>query len=266
MQERPSVRDVGSAQSLLVGTHLAVRDSEGRELGDPGKGGDDVHDANSAGLRVRTSAARGTNLEDDSDDVGSGVGDVHGTLHDVVVTIALLVLMALDLQGLVDRRRGPCRHELFPGRGDRLRACEDLEGILAEVAVGPGSGTHGGDLAEVGHQCCEVTSAQRTVVHGVAAGVCRERQVRGNPANGRDEACDAGSAAHRRVVWAFKSIVINGLVKEDDSLAQVCSSLHCVNYTFRADPYLPDTLASKGCKDFRTTNKIQKPKLQDPYI
>ena len=99
VQERPRVRDVGSAQTLLVGTHLAVRDSEGRELGDPGKGGDDVHDANSAGLRVRvrTSAARGTNLEDDSDDVGSGVGDVHGTLHDVVVTIALLVLMALDL-------------------------------------------------------------------------------------------------------------------------------------------------------------------------
>eukprot|EP00439_Symbiodinium_sp_Y106_P081196 s179_g20.t1 len=93
VQERPRVRDVGSAQTLLVGTHLAVRDSEGRELGDPGKGGDDVHDANSAGLRVRvrTSAARGTNLEDDSDDVGSGVGDVHGTLHDVVVTIALLV-------------------------------------------------------------------------------------------------------------------------------------------------------------------------------
>ena len=137
--------------------------------------------------------------------------------------------MALDLQGLVNRRRGSRRDELLPGRGDRLRAREDLEGILAEVAVRPGGGAHRGDLAEVGHECSEVTSTQRTVVDGVAAGVCRKGQVRGDPADGRDEACDAGSAANRRVVWALKSIVVNGLVKEDDSLAQVCSGLHCVN-------------------------------------
>mmetsp|Transcript_22738 Transcript_22738/g.46776 ORF Transcript_22738/g.46776 Transcript_22738/m.46776 type:complete len:241 (+) Transcript_22738:436-1158(+) len=144
--------------------------------------------------------------------------------------------MALDLQGLVDRRRGPCRHELFPGRGDRLRACEDLEGILAEVAVRPGSGTHGGDLAEVGHQGGEVTCAKRSVVHGLATGVRREGQVGGNPGDGGDEAGHTGSAAHGRVVGALQAVVVNGLVKEDDSLAQVCSSLHCVNYTFRADP------------------------------
>ena len=212
---------------------MAIRDGEGRELGDPRKGGDDVHDANSAGLRVRTGAARGTNLEDDSDDVGSGVGDVHGALHDVVITVALLVLMALDFQGLVDRRRRPCRDELLPGRGDRLRASQDLEGVLAEVAVRPGSGAHSGDLTEVGHKSGEVTSTERTVVDSVAASVCRKGQVRGDPANGSDEACDAGSASDRRVVRALKAIVVNGLVEEHDSLAKVGGGLNGVNDTFR---------------------------------
>eukprot|EP00439_Symbiodinium_sp_Y106_P087438 s78_g53.t1 len=209
--DRPSVGDVRGAQGLLVGTHLAVRDGEGRKLGDPSKGGNDVHDANSAGLRVSTGAARGTNLEDDSDDVGSGVGDVHGALHDVVVTVALLVLVALDLQGLVDRRRSSRRDELLPGRGDRLGAREDLEGVLAEVAVRPGSGAHGGDLAEVGHKCCEVASTQRTVVDSLAAGVRGKGQIRRDPANGRDEACDAGGASNRRVVRALKAVIVNGL-------------------------------------------------------
>ena len=224
---------------------MAIRDSEGRELGDPGEGGDDVHDADSAGLRVRTGAARGTDLEDDSDDVGSGVGDIHSALDDVVVTVALLVLVALDLQGLVDRRRGSRRDELLPGRGDRLRACEDLEGVLAEVAVRPGSGAHRGDLAEVGHKSGEVTSTERTVVDSLAAGVRRKGQVRGDPADGRDEACDAGGTSNRRVVRALKAIVVNGLVEEDDSLAKVGSSLHGVNDAFRADPYFGDNRASK---------------------
>ena len=156
---------------------MAVRDGEGRELGDPRKGGDDVHDANRAGLRVRTGTACGTNLEDDSDDVGSGVGDVHGALHNVVVTVALLVLVAFDLQGLVDRRRGSRRDELLPGRGDRLCAGEDLQGVLAEVAVCPSSGAHGGDLTEVGHERCEITSTERTVVDSLAAGVRRKGEV-----------------------------------------------------------------------------------------
>ena len=198
---------------------MAVRDGEGRELGDPSKGGNDVHDANSAGLRVGTSTARGTNLEDDSDDVGGGVGDVHGALHNVVVTVALLVLVALDLQGLVDRRRSSGRDELLPGRGDRLRAREDLEGILAEVAVRPGSGTHGGDLAEVGHESCEIARAQRTVVDSLAAGVRRKGKVRSDPADGRDEACDAGGASNRRVVRALKAIVVNRLIQENQPYA-----------------------------------------------
>ncbi|CAE7199267.1 unnamed protein product [Symbiodinium sp. CCMP2456] len=155
--------------------------------------------ADSAGLRVRTGAARGTNLEDDSDDVGSGVGDIHSTLDDVVV------LVPVDLQGLVDRRRGSRWDELLPGRGDRLRACEDLEGILAEVAVRPG-GAHRGDLAEVGHESCEVTSAGHNVVDSLAAGVCRKGQVRSDPADGHDEACDAGGTSNRRVVRALKAI------------------------------------------------------------
>ena len=213
-------------------------------MGDPGKGRNDVHDADSAGLRVRTGAARGTNLEDDSDDVGSGVGDIHSTLNDVVVTVALLVLVALDLQGLVNRRRGSRRDELLPGRGDRLRAREDLEGILAEVAVRPGGGAHRGDLAKVGHKSCEVTSAQRTVVDSLAAGVCRKGQVRSDPADGRDEACNAGGTSNRRVVRALKAIVVNGLVEEDDSLAKVGGSLHGVDDAFRADPYFPDTQAT----------------------
>ena len=150
--------------------------------------------------------------------------------------------MALDLQGLVDRRRSSCRDELLPGRGDRLRAREDLEGILAEVAVCPGSGTHGGDLAEVGHESSEIASTQRTVVDSLAAGVRGKGQVRGDPADGRDEACDAGSASNRRVVGALKAIVVNGLVEEHDSLAKVGGSLDGVNDALRADPYLPDNV------------------------
>ena len=238
----PSIR---CAQGLLVGAHLAVRNGEGRELGDPGKGGDDVHDANSAGLRVRTGAARGTNLEDDSDDVGSGVRHIHGALHDVVITVALLVLMALDLQGLLDRRRGSRRDELLPGRGDRLRARENLEGVLAEVAIRPGSGTDGGDLAEVGHERSEVASTQRPVVDSLATGVRRKGQVRGDPADGRDEACNAGSTSNRRVVRALKTIVVNGLIEEHDSLTKVGGSLDGVNDAFRADPCFPDNQASK---------------------
>ena len=213
---------------------MAIRDGESRKLGDPRKGGDDVHDANCAGLRVRTGTACSANLEDDSDDVGSGVSDVHGALHDVVVTVALLVLVAFDLQGLVDRRRGSRRDELLPGRGDRLRAREDLEGVLAEVAVRPSSGAHGGDLSKVGHKRCEVASTERAVVDSLAAGVRRKGQVRSDPANGRDEACDTGGASNRRVVRALKPIVVNGLVEEHDSLAKVGGSLYGVNHAFRA--------------------------------
>ena len=137
--------------------------------------------------------------------------------------------MTLDLQGLVDGRRGSCRDELLPGRGDRLRAREDLEGILAEVAVRPGGSAHGCDLAEVGHKSGEVTSTERTVVDSLATGVGRKGQVRGDPADGRDEACDAGSASNRRVVGALKAIVVNGLVEEHDSLAKVGGSLNGVN-------------------------------------
>ena len=207
---------------------MAVRDGKGRELGDPGEGGDDVHDANRAGLRVCAGAACGANLKDDSDNVGSGVGDVHGALHDVVVTVALLVLVPLDLQSLVDRRRGSRRNELLPGRRDRLGSCEDLEGVLAEVAVRPRSSTHGGDLAEVGHKSCEIARTQRTVVDSLAAGVRRKGQVRGDPANGRDEARDTGGASNRRVVRTLEPIVVNGLVEEDDSLAKIGSSLNRV--------------------------------------
>ena len=84
--DKATMSEMSAVQkSLLVGSHLAVRDGKGRELGDPGEGGDDVHDANRAGLRVCAGAARGANLKDDSDNVRSGVGDVHGALHDVVV-------------------------------------------------------------------------------------------------------------------------------------------------------------------------------------
>ena len=107
---------------------------------------------------------------------------------------------------------------------------------MPKFAVRPRSSTHGGDLAEVGHESCEIARTQRTVVDSLAAGVRRKGQVRGDPANGRDEARDTGGASNRRVVRALEPIVVNGLVEEDDSLAKIGSSLNRVNYTFRADP------------------------------
>ena len=53
------------------------------------------------------------------------IRDVGDTLSDVEATISLLVLVRLNLQGLLNLRRGSCRDELLPGRGDRLRARED---------------------------------------------------------------------------------------------------------------------------------------------
>ena len=55
VQSAPTQPRLRCAQGLLVGAHLAVRDGEGRELGDPGEGGDDVHDAN---LQDETSPKR----------------------------------------------------------------------------------------------------------------------------------------------------------------------------------------------------------------
>ena len=82
---------------LLVGTHLAVRDGQGRELRDPSEGRDDVHDVDRAGLWFRTGARRAADLKDSTDDVGSRVRDIGDALGDVEAAVALLVLVALDL-------------------------------------------------------------------------------------------------------------------------------------------------------------------------
>ena len=108
--------------------------------------------------------------------------------------------------------------------------------VLLEVAVRPRGRTHRGDLSEVGSEGGEVTSAQGSVVHRLAACVGCEGEVGCNPTDGGDESSHAGRATHRRVVWALQAVVVNGLVQEHNGLVQVGGRLDHVDDALRADP------------------------------
>ena len=253
---KPGIGDVRGAQCLLVHAHLAVRHSQRCELGDPREAGDDVHDVDGAGLGVSARGNSRAELEDDADDVGSGVGHICDALGDVEAAVAVGLNVALDLHVLLHGRCSAGWDELRPLSGGehairglvqttnrctrmyllRLGIGEDRMDVLLKVAVCPRGRTHRGNLSKIGSEGGEVASTQSSVVHSLATGVGCERKVGGNPTDGGEETSNTGRTAHRRVVWALQTVVVDGLVQEDDGLVQVGGRLHNVDDALGADP------------------------------
>ena len=225
---KPSIRDVRSAQGLLVHAHLAVSHSQRCELGDPCEAGDDVHDIDGARLRVRARGNSRAELEDDTDDVGSGVGHICDALGDVEAAVAVGLNVALDLHVLLHGRCSGGWDELRPLSGGehairglvqtttvrslqiprrllRLGIGEDRVDILLKVAVRSRGCTHRGNLSEVGSEGGEVASTQSSVVHSLTTGVGCEGKVGGNPTDGGEETSNTGRTAHRPVVGALQA-------------------------------------------------------------
>ena len=238
---------------------MAVRHSQRRELGDPREAGDDVHDVDGAGLGVRARRNSRAELEDDTDDVGSGVGHICDALGDVEAAVAVGLNVALDLHVLLHGRCCAGWDELCPLSGGehairglvqttsvrslqiprrllRLGIGEDRMDVLLKVAVRSRGRTHRGNLSEVGRKGGEVASTQSSIVHSLTTGVGCERKVGGNPTDGGEKTSNTGRTAHRRVVWALQTVVVDGLVQEDDGLVQVGSRLDNVDDALGADP------------------------------
>ena len=213
--------------------------------------GSEGHDVDGAGLGVGARGNGRTELEDDTDDVGSGVGHIRNALGDVEAAVAVRLRVALDLDVLLHSWCCAGRDELRPLSGGehavrglvqttnwvlRLGIGEDRVDVLLKVAVCACGRTHCGDLSKVGRQRGEVAGTQSSVVHSLATGVGCEGKVGRNPTDGGDETCHASRAAHRPIVGALQAVVVDGLVQEDDGLVEVGSCLDHVDDTLRADP------------------------------
>ena len=209
------------------------------------------HDVDGASLGVGTRGNGRAELEDNADDVGSGVGHIRNALGDVEAAVAVGLNVALNLHVLLHSWCCTGRHELRPLSGGehairglvqttwnvlRLGIGEDRVDVLLKVAVRPRGRAHCGNLSEVGSEGGEVTSAQGSVVHSLAACVGCEGKVGCNPTDGGDETSHAGRATHWRIVRALQAVVVNGLVQEDNGLVQVGGRLDHVDDALCADP------------------------------